>query len=499
VAGAIFFLRYGVESRLRQALDVFLMQFGALIYVLANQEPSYYEHLALIFCLLPVAQRWRDMARVALGEGTVLLVFAYIVWSLAWSANNDMTLAGIYMSALCMVFLLAYVLTFNADLQHIFRNVLQLVAAIMVGSVVVGALGYGTTGQTFTGVTLHRNQFGFLLGLLILLGLFRRRERFRWLQAFGIAAGAAFLIYIDSKSSIIAITLTSVLWFVVKARRWRVYAVLVALAMAAFVVSLPSPKWDNFALRMGRDPTFTSRTEIWADSVKLLAEQPYTGFGYNAVWSAFENRLSQYRDAPGPKYGHAHNAWIEWGLQLGIGGFVTYLLFLGVLLARAIRHARQPGGFAVGAQAACLLIYVQIYDLANVSTIPITRFGFFIMAAASLCLWLASARGREAIAPPASVAAPGETAWRMGTAGRFAAVALLSVAAFLGVATLAVWEDGRRFAAVSEPYPPAADAMAASSYLEVEKFQWKSADKLHEYARAHREALLEKMKRSTAP
>ena len=150
---------------------------------------------------------------------------------------------------------------------------------------------------------------------------------------------------------------------------------------------------------------------------------------------------------------------------------MTYLLFLGVLLARAIRHARQPGGFAVGAQAACLLIYVQIYDLANVSTIPITRFGFFIMAAASLCLWLASARGREAIAPPASVAAPGETAWRMGTAGRFAAVALLSVAAFLGVATLAVWEDGRRFAAVSEPYPPAADAMAASSYLEVEKFQ----------------------------
>ena len=76
---------------------------------------------------------------------------------------------------------------------------------------------------------------------------------------------------------------------------------------------------------------------------------------------------------------------------------------------------------------------------------------------------------------------------------------LLVIGVFLGVATFAVWEDGRRFAAVSEPYPPAADAMAASSYLEVEKFQWRSADKLHEYVRAHRQALVEKMNRSKAP
>ena len=327
LAGLIFFLRYGVDAGLRQALEVFLLQFGALIYMLANQEPSYYEHAALIFCLAPAAHRLRELGRIVAAEGTVLLVFAYIVWSLAWSANTGMTLAGIYMSALCMVFLLVYVLTFGADLQQIFRKVVQLVAVIMVGSVVVGAIGHGSAGQTFTGVTLHRNQFGFLLGLLILLGLFRLRAQVTGRYAFGVAVSAAFLVYIDSKSSIIAIALTAVLGFVVTAKRWRIYTALVALGIAAFVVSLPSPKMDHFAMRMGRDPTFTSRTEIWADSAKLLAEQPYTGFGYNAVWSAFENRLSQYRDAPGPKYGHAHNAWIDWGLQLGVGGWLVYILF----------------------------------------------------------------------------------------------------------------------------------------------------------------------------
>ena len=494
LAGGVFCLRYGVDARLRQALEVFLLQFGALIYALANQEPSYYEHAALIFCLAPAAHRWREMARIVVAEGTVLLVCAYILWSLAWSANTDMTLAGIYMSALCMVFLLAYVLTFSGDLRQIFRNVVQLVAVFMIGSIVVGAIGYGSTGQTFTGVTLHRNQFGFLLGLLILIGLFHLRARFRWLQVLGVAIGAAFLIYIDSKSSMIAIALTAVLWFVVTAKRWRIYALLVALGIATFVVSLPSPKMDHFAMRMGRDPTFTSRTEIWADSVKLLAEQPYTGFGSNAVWSAFENRLAQYRDAPGPKYGHAHNAWIDWGLQLGLGGLLAYMLFLGVLMARALALARQPDGFADGMQVVCLLVYIQVYDLANVSTIPITRFGFFMLAAASLCLWLGSvAHRREPESAPALAPAPTRRAWRP------IAGTLLLVATFLGVASSAVWEDGRRFAAVNEPYPPAADAMAASSYLDVEKFQWKSADKLHEYARAHRQSLLEKMQRSTAP
>ncbi len=499
LAGVIFFLRYGVDARLRQALEIFLLQFGALIYALANQEPSYYEHAAMIFCLAPALHRLREMARLAMAEGTVTLVFAYIVWSLVWSANTEMTLAGIYMSALCLVFLLAYVVTCGGDLHQIFRNVWQLLAAVLMGSIVVGGMGYGSTGQTFTGVTLHRNQFGFLLGLLILLGLFFLRARFRWLHLAGVAVGAVFLIYIDSKSSMISIALTSVLWFVLTAKRWRIYAALAALAIAAFVVSLPSPKMDHFAMRMGRDPTFTSRTEIWADSVKLLAEQPYTGFGYNSVWSAFENRLAQYRDAPGPKYGHAHNAWIEWGLQLGGGGLLAYMLFLGVLLGRALALARQPERFAAGVQVACLLVYIQVYDLANVSTIPITRFGFFMLAVASLCLSFGSVTYRSEQERTPAVALGKPAGAHLGSAWRLLIGTLLVLVVFVGVATFAVWEDGRRFAAVNEPYPPAADAVAASSYLEVDKFQWKSADKLHEYVRAHRQALVDKMNRSKAP
>ena len=118
----------------------------------------------------------------------------------------------------------------------------------------------------------------------------------------------------------------------------------------------------------------------------------------------FENRLSQYPDAPGPRYAHAHNAWLDWALQLGIGGLLFYVVFLTVLALRALARARAGGvGFQQGGQTLCLLLYIQIYDLANVSTVPITRFGFFMLAVASACLWLATTR-----APARASAAPQE-------------------------------------------------------------------------------------------
>lgn len=392
VAGLLFVLRYGVDAEVRQRLETFLLQFGVLIYALANQDPSYYEHAALLICLVPSTARLRRTGILAVSEGTALLVLAYAAWSLAWTANIEMSLAGVLMSAEGLAFLLAFVVACDGDLEVVFWQVFQVLAAVLIGSLLVGALGHGSVGSTFAGVTLHRNHLGFLLGLLILLSLFSVRSPTPWLHRVCAAAGAAFLLYIDSKSAIIAITLTSLVWFIATAKRWRLYTALATLFLAVFTVTLPSPKMDHFALRMGRDPTFTSRTLIWADSVRLLAEQPFTGFGYNAVWSAFENRLSQYPDAPGPRYAHAHNAWLDWALQLGLGGLALYILFLAVFSVRAVMRARgSEAGFRFGVQALCLLLYIQIYDLANVSTIPITRFGFFMLAVASACLWLVAA------------------------------------------------------------------------------------------------------------
>jgi O-antigen ligase len=505
-AGLLVLLRYWLDDERRQKVEIFLLQFGVLLYALANQDPSYYEHAALVLCLMPSIVRWRRIAQASVAEGSILLVLLYIVWSICWTSNADMSLAGFVMSGLCLAFLIGFVLQFDGNLSRIFGQVLVVLTAVMVGSWVVGGMGHGSAGKTFSGVTLHRNQLGFLLGLMILLCLFVVRFRFRWLHVVGGIAAAGLLVYIDSKSAIISIACTALLFLAISSRLWKTYLGALALGVVLFFTALPSPKMDHFALWMGRDPTFTSRTEIWADSVRLAADQPFTGYGYNAVWSAHENRLAQYRNAPGPLYAHAHNAWIDWVLQLGVGGLAVYLLFLGILLRRALDQSRSPGGSPVAIQAVCLLVYIQIYDLANVSTVPVTRFGFFMLAATTLSLWLAGTTA--AVARPSAAGLAGHentaasvaaTAASRSWASRAALGLTLVLTGFLALSAFAIWEDGRRFAAAEKRPVPAANGVKAASYLDPGQFQWKTQEKLREYARRHRLALQDTIGRSEAP
>lgn len=386
IAAGLFLVRYGLKDAYRPHIDAFLLHFGVLTYALANRDPSYYEQASLIFCLSPSFAQWRRIGQLAKTEGTCLLLLAYMVWSCVWSSNLGMTLSGIIMSAVCLGFIFAYVVTLQGDLRRILHHILLVLGVLAVSAILVGAMGHGFVGRFFVGATLHRNQFGLLIGLLILIGLLFIRYRPVLLRCLLVLSGLSLMAYVDSKSAIISLTLTSALWLIANSTHWRLWSSLVVLAALTVFLMLPSPKMDHFALWMGRDPTFSSRTEIWADSWKLFAEQPFTGFGYNATWNAFENRLSQYPNAPGPKYAHAHNTWLEWGLQLGASGVLLYAVFLAGLLVRAILIYRVGGDVQTCWQAICLLVYVEIYNLANVSSVPINRFGFFILAVTTACL-----------------------------------------------------------------------------------------------------------------
>jgi O-antigen ligase len=491
------------DNRQREAIERFLLQLGVLIYALSNQDPSYHEHVALALCLVPALPRLRQLGAVSMAEGSVLLLLAYTAWSLAWTSQMSMSLSGVLMSTLCLVFLAAFVAWHGGDLRRVFGQVLLVLAALLVGSFVVGGMGHGAAGKTFSGVTLHRNQLGFLLGVMILLCLFVLRERWRLWPALGGLTAAGLLVYIDSKSAIIAVTLALLLFLVISARHWKRYLTLFVVVLVGVAAALPEPRMDNFALWMGRDPTFTSRTDIWADSLRLAAQQPFTGYGYNAVWSAHENSLSQFPDAPGPRYAHAHNAWIDWVLQLGIGGLLVYGLFLIVLLRRAWALGRGAPAW----QAVALVFYIQVYDLANVSTVPLTRIGFFMLAITTLCLWLApggapARRFAGFIGPPAAAAlepqrplgAPGIARWRQG-----ARATAWAGAAFLAMSAYAIWDDGRQFAAADKPGQPAPKGVAEAGYVQPGEFQWKTADKLRDYQRRHHEGVMQQLQRSEQP
>src|SRR5690606_21354638 len=74
---------------------------------------------------------------------------------------------------------------------------------------------------------------------------------------------------------------------------------------------------------LGKDPSLTGRTDIWAALMRRVADQPWTGFGYQAFWgrdsipAEFVRRETQW---PVPS---AHNGWIDLLVQLGWPGAIS--------------------------------------------------------------------------------------------------------------------------------------------------------------------------------
>ncbi|KQS56320.1 polymerase [Brevundimonas sp. Leaf363] len=73
---------------------------------------------------------------------------------------------------------------------------------------------------------------------------------------------------------------------------------------------------------LGKDPTLTGRTHIWASLMRRVAERPWTGYGYNAFWGKESIPAMYVRRETGWAVPSAHNGWIDLLVQLGWPGAV---------------------------------------------------------------------------------------------------------------------------------------------------------------------------------
>jgi O-antigen ligase len=81
---------------------------------------------------------------------------------------------------------------------------------------------------------------------------------------------------------------------------------------------------DDLAIKVGRDPTLTGRRAIWADVRALIADAPWHGYGYWAVWDRPDLTAATY-SALG-SYASAHNSWLEVLLGLGVVGLSLFMI-----------------------------------------------------------------------------------------------------------------------------------------------------------------------------
>lgn len=94
----------------------------------------------------------------------------------------------------------------------------------------------------------------------------------------------------------------------------------------------------EIAVALGKDPTFSGRTNIWSVMFLAIVERPFLGFGYDAFFIVGSGELHRLSLAAGDaSLSNAENGILQMWLEIGLVG----LVILAFILIRSCKHAIQ--------------------------------------------------------------------------------------------------------------------------------------------------------------
>jgi exopolysaccharide production protein ExoQ len=175
----------------------------------------------------------------------------------------------------------------------------------------------------------------------------------RWIVWCGFAALALFLVLMSqSKTSLVSLLLGSMaigfVFIVQRGPAVGVASVWLAVTACGLLGAFIFFASDVFFNLLGKDATFTGRTEIWAGIMRQIELRPWTGYGYAAVWSDTSGRgpfAWIVKDA-GFTPQHAHNSWLEQWLGMGIIGLGAWgLFYLQTMTTAVLAVFRHKGAY----------------------------------------------------------------------------------------------------------------------------------------------------------
>jgi O-antigen ligase len=311
-----------------------------------------YDAYWVLFIFTAVSLAWHTisggallfMLRLPLLFAVLALAIASIGWSLAPERSVRVALALVGTTLI------------GVYIGYRFRgpSLLWLLAGslallLLINAIVAAAPnGYGTESFdrgylpiTWKGAARHRNTLAAHAALATLLfvaiWLADKRRRLVALAGGGLSVLVLFMAQSMSAVAATALGLAAMLSFSL-AKQLRLPSLMVALALALLGVLLgwvAATEPATIALMLGRDPTLTSRTDIWQDAIWLIKSRPLTGYGIGAVWAGFEAtpfpQLETMRWSP-----HAHNGFLQLATEVGLPGSLLATLFYVVTLVVAI-------------------------------------------------------------------------------------------------------------------------------------------------------------------
>lgn len=341
--------------------------------------PAYAAVLGLVaFRLDRMWRAWPAAIALVLLVG---LTFASKYWSIDYETTSRRVLAV----ALTGLFALYLGAVFRGP--HLPRMLMQATLIMALGSLVmvfafpsIGVHQLDNAGL-WRGLWYEKNQMGavMVIGATASAACLASPDPRRLVPAIALALSSGLVLATQSKTSLLCLGLglSMVGGFWTLRRGGAAFAV-VAIWAAVVVAGLGIWIWDTHSVAvleaLGKDPSLTGRTDIWASLMRKVADRPWTGYGYGAFWgkdSAPADWVRKETQWPVPS---AHNGWIDLLVQLGWPGAVLVgtLMALTTLitLIRSTVAGVREGWWALGFLAAFIALSLSESILLTHQSLP---------------------------------------------------------------------------------------------------------------------------------
>lgn len=375
------------------------------------------QSLNLVTILIDLALFWRGfrhLGRIGTGGILALALTVFLCLSSVWSIDPQVTARR---GILYLFFVIGSIgVASNLDGEE-FMDVLRGICFVSaIGSVILLYVypynAWMPQHDAWRGLFAHKNTLGEMMATGTLASLHGIRVGAKR-RLFGIATLMACIYvayYARSSTALLTIfVFCATDGLLILLRRGGISRILgislIVILTPIAAVAAVSP--DSLLEMIGKDPTLTGRTDVWAYVMYYISERPMLGWGLYAFWASANPLAETIWTEVGWTVPHAHNGLLEMLLEVGIVGTTFFVSLFARNVAMALRALRTPAKELAISSLFCYggIVLVGVSEVALVDPSQSSVTVFFVTGL--ICERAVRARRRRPV-PAAPVRRPGQ-------------------------------------------------------------------------------------------